>query len=201
MPTQPPPSRYRVIERGRRLEVIDTWATTRPPRLEPRPEPADRYDDIPVSAPAPASAVVADAWPTTPGFTVTPVPDDSPPVAREPAAALPPRASRAFSNEPDLLRNIAVMVCGGKRDGDGALLLTTARFYDRRAPRTITLDVEGEREVGLIVVMGLVILIAATLTALSFGGPGIFVLLIALSLLRQTKMATTPWLDRLEGLP
>lgn len=45
MPIEPPPSRYRVVERGRRLEVIDTRATngtparrpaggTRPPRGE-----------------------------------------------------------------------------------------------------------------------------------------------------------------------
>ncbi len=36
--TEPPPSRYRVVERGRRLEVIDTRAhpTGPPPRLFPR---------------------------------------------------------------------------------------------------------------------------------------------------------------------
>ena len=45
MPIEPPPSRYRVVERGRRLEVMDTRATngtparrpaggTRPPRGE-----------------------------------------------------------------------------------------------------------------------------------------------------------------------
>lgn len=38
MRTEPPPSRYRVVERGRRLEVVDTWDGGRPvaPLARPR---------------------------------------------------------------------------------------------------------------------------------------------------------------------
>ncbi|MBV8238664.1 MAG: hypothetical protein JO221_07840 [Sphingomonas sp.] len=38
MPTEPPPSRYRVVERGRRLEVIDTRVTGAAPAGQPMRE-------------------------------------------------------------------------------------------------------------------------------------------------------------------
>lgn len=38
MPTEPPPSRYRVVERGRRLEVIDTRVTGAVPGGQPMRE-------------------------------------------------------------------------------------------------------------------------------------------------------------------
>lgn len=54
MPTEPPPTRYKVVERGRRLEVIDTWAGAAPaaPRL-PEPAPMARRTADPVAAPRP----------------------------------------------------------------------------------------------------------------------------------------------------
>lgn len=41
--SEPPPPRYRVVERGRRLEVIDTWTgapATRTPPAQPTPRAA-----------------------------------------------------------------------------------------------------------------------------------------------------------------
>jgi len=53
-----PPPRYRVVERGRRLEVIDTWANTRP-AAQAIPEPGARPRDL--AAPPPSSGAAAAA--------------------------------------------------------------------------------------------------------------------------------------------
>lgn len=70
MAMEPPPSRYRVVERGRRLEVIDTLAERR--------------------------------------------------------AVYAPEASASRSPAPDILANTASLFAS-ERDGDGRLLLNTAR--------------------------------------------------------------------------
>lgn len=51
---RPPPSRYKVVERGRRLEVIDTWAarSATPAPASPAERPRDRADRAPRTAPA-----------------------------------------------------------------------------------------------------------------------------------------------------
>lgn len=55
---RPPPSRYKVVERGRRLEVIDTWAapSATPAPAAPAERPRGRTDRAPHAAPAPARA-------------------------------------------------------------------------------------------------------------------------------------------------
>lgn len=58
---RPPPSRYKVVERGRRLEVIDTWAAH-----SATPAPAERPRDRADRAPrAVAAADVRDTLFTT----------------------------------------------------------------------------------------------------------------------------------------
>lgn len=54
---RPPPSRYKVVERGRRLEVIDTWAarSATPAPAAPAERPRDRADRAPRAAPAAAA--------------------------------------------------------------------------------------------------------------------------------------------------
>jgi hypothetical protein len=79
------------------------------------------------------------------------------------------------------------------------LVLRTARFYDSRAPRAIALDLEGERELGLAVLVGLAVAAGAVLFTATLGWPGIVVGAIAVVLVRQVNLVATPWLDRLAG--
>ena len=51
MPSEPPPSRYRVVERGRRLEVIDTLSG------ETTPAPSRSADAL-----GPGSAITTHRW-------------------------------------------------------------------------------------------------------------------------------------------
>jgi hypothetical protein len=195
MPSEPPPSRYRVIERGGRLQVIDTWATTRPQsRMADYAEP-ETVADLDPSDQAPAEPI-ADRWPD---FTAVPSPP--PMTSAQPAPSAPSlqRAAQIVAGPPELLRNVAATICGDKRDGDGRLVLRTARFYDSRAPRTITLDLDGEREVGLVVLVALAVAAGAVLFTATLGWPGIVVGVIAVGLVRQANLIATPWLDRLAG--
>lgn len=199
MSSGPPPSRYRVIERGGRLQVIDTWAARRPPRSADYAEPVplddlDRSD--PVAADPVADSGSGDGRPwsdSAQGPGVSPMDLDRP----TPSAPLPPRASRIVAESPELLRNVAATICGDKRDGDGRLVLQTARFYDSRAPRAIALDLDGERELGLAMLAALALAVAAVLFTATLGWPGIVVGVIAVGLARQVNVIATPWLDRL----
>jgi len=198
MPSEPPPSRYRVIERGGRLQVIDTWAGTRPqPRIADYAEPESVEVDPSDQA---LADTLTDAWPDA-ARSPDPVGASSgaPAAPDQPVFAAPPplRASQIVAGPPELLRNVAATICGDKRDGDGRLLLTTARFYDSRAPRTIALDPDGEREIGLVVLVALAVAIGAVLFTATLGWPGIVVGVIAVGLVRQANQIATPWLDRL----
>jgi preprotein translocase subunit Sec61beta len=143
---------------------------------------------------------VTDAWPDA-ARSPDPVgaPSGAPAALDRPVFAAPPplRASQIVAGPPELLRNVAATICGDKRDGDGRLLLTTARFYDSRAPRTIALDPDGEREIGLVVLVALAVAIGAVLFTATLGWPGIVVGVIAVGLVRQANQIATPWLDRL----
>ncbi|AJP73551.1 hypothetical protein [Sphingomonas hengshuiensis] len=78
---RPPPTRYKVVERGRRLEVIDTWsgAVATPPMAETR-ERRGRTDRAPAPAPSrPAATAPADSRDTL--FTTQPWYDDKAPRA------------------------------------------------------------------------------------------------------------------------
>jgi preprotein translocase subunit Sec61beta len=194
MPSKPPPSRYRVIERGGRLQVIDTWAAKRPqPRMADYAEP-EPVADVDSQDQTPAEPI-ADRWPD---FATAPSP---PPVALDQPAssALPPlpRTAQIVAGPPEVLGNIAAAICGNKRDRDGRLLLRTARFYDSRAPRTIALDPDGEREVGIVVLVALAVAAGAVLFTATLGWTGVVVGVIAVGLVRQANQIATPWLDRL----
>jgi preprotein translocase subunit Sec61beta len=198
MPSQPPPSRYRVIERGGRLQVIDTWAAKRPPAMADYAEPEAVEDD---SSDQALADTVTDAWPNFAQSSPDPVgiSSSAPGASDQPAFSAPPplRASQIVADPPELLRNTAAVICGNKRDSEGRLLLTTARFYDSRALRTITLDPDGEREVGLVVLVALALAAGAVLFTATLGWPGIVVGVIAVVLVRQANQIATPWLDRL----
>jgi preprotein translocase subunit Sec61beta len=200
MPSGPPPSRYRVIERGGRLQVIDTWAATRPqPRTADYAEP-ESIADVDLSDQALADTMT-DAWPRPARSSPDPVgtPSPAPAASDQPAfsAPSPLRASPIVAGPPELLRNVAATICGDKRDGDGRLLLKTARFYDSRAPRMIALDPDGEREVGLVVLVAVAAAAGAVLFTATLGWPGIVVGVIAVGLVGRANVIGTPWLDRL----
>lgn len=116
-----------------------------------------------------------------------------PPVPSAPSQ----RAPTLVAGPPELLRNVAATVCSDTRDSDGRLVLKTARFYDSRAPRSIALDPDGERELGLVMLVALALAVGAVLFTVTLGWPGIVVGAIAIVLVRQVNMVATPWLDRL----
>ncbi|HEX7850424.1 MAG TPA: hypothetical protein VF485_11900 [Sphingomonas sp.] len=198
MPSGPPPSRYRVIERGGRLQVIDSWAATRPPAMAAYADPV-AVEDVDPSDP-PFADRAAEAWSDTP-----PPPVGFADMSAQPAmtldratpAAPPPRAPDLVAGPPELLRNVAATICGDARDADGRLVLKTARFYDSRAPRAIALDAEGERQLGLAILVVLALAVGAMLFTATLGWPGIVVGVIAVGLVRQVNLVATPWLDRL----
>jgi len=198
MPSGPPPSRYRVIERGGRLQVIDTWAERRPPAMAAYADPVP-VEDVDPSDP-PFRDMAVDDWSDTkpsPGG----VADRSAQPARtlDPSvpSAPPQRAPNLVAGPPELLRNVAATICGDARDGEGRLVLNTARFYDSRAPRAIALDLDGERELGLAMLVALALAVGAVLFTVTLGWPGIVVGLFAIVLVRQVNLVATPWLDRL----
>ena len=172
-----PPSRYRVIERGRRLEVIDTLAGRRPAyAAEARPQPW-------------APAEVADR----------PVGDEvepEPVTERVPGPSQPAPLGSMPEAPPDFLINAANIV-GSGRDRDGRLLLVTARWYDAKGPRTIALDQAAERTLGAAVLVLLAIAVGGIVFGLLIGWAGFAVLFVAVSLAGRIKNIATPWLDRL----
>jgi hypothetical protein len=200
MPSGPPPSRYRVIERGGRLQVIDTWAATRPPRSM-----IDYADPVPAQGTDPTDPPsfdsVADDWPDAGRSPADPADmpaDPVMPLDRSIASTPPlPRAADPVAGPPELLRNVAATICGDARDGEGRLVLNTARFCDSRAPRAIALDLQGERALGLAMLVVLAMAVAGVLFAVSLGWPGVVIGVIAIGLARQVSVIATPWLDRL----
>jgi len=197
MPSGPPPSRYRVIERGGRLQVIDTWAARRPPTMAAYADPVP-VEDVDPSDP-PFSDTAADDWSET-----TPSPAGFADRSAQPARTLDPpvsapsqRAPNLVAGPPELLRTVAATICDDVRDSEGRLVLKTARFYDSRAPRTIALDLDGERELGLAMLVALALAVGAVLFTVTLGWPGIVVGVIAIGLVRQVNLVATPWLDRL----
>lgn len=192
MVLQAPPSRYRVIERKGRLEVVDTWAGH---------HPASAHVPLaPVVAEAPAVA----AADTSPDPLVERWPDFVPePTASRSAldpvpATVPPLASRRMiAPQPGFLRSVAMAVCGDKRDIDGRLMLNTARWFDLKAPRRIALDPDGEREIGLTILILLAGAIGFALIAVTSGWFAIPTLLIAFWVSRRVPAMITPTLDRI----
>jgi len=187
-----------VIERGGRLQVIDTWAAARPqPRMTDYAEPVP-VEDVGPSDPFADSA--ADTWSGT-----VPSPAGLADPAAQPAVTLdraipsvpPSRTPEVMVGPPELLRNVAATICDDARDSDGRLVLKTARFYDSRAPRAIALDADGERELGLVMLVALALAVGAVLFTVALGWPGIVVGVIAIGLARQVNLVATPWLDRL----
>ena len=198
MPSEPPPSRYRVIERGRRLQVIDTWADRRPRTMAAYADPIP-VEDVDPSDP-PFADTAGDSWSgTTPPRTGLADPPFQPAMGldRAPPTVPSSRAPQLMSGPPELLRNVAATVCSDVRDSDGRLVLKTARFYDSRAPRAIALDPDGERELGLAMLVALALAVGAVLFTVTLGWPGIVVGVIAIGLARQVDLIATPWLDRL----
>ena len=197
MPSEPPPSRYRVIERGGRLQVIDTWAARRPPAMAAYAD-LDSVEDVDPSDPPLADTAAgdwADAAPSPAGFVDAPA---QPAMTLDsPISFAPPRAPKLVAGPPELLRTVAATICGDSRDSDGRLVLKTARFYDSRAPRAIALDVDGERQLGLAMLVALALAVGAVLLTATLGWPGILVGVIAAGLARQVNLVATPWLDRL----
>lgn len=219
MVLEAPPSRYRVVERGGRLTVIDTQgdgtvrsardliardAAARRVAIDDAPGvPADHLEILPLSAP------MALPRPQTAG------PSDKPPATgtRRPLgqradvagadrllAASPPRAfsrNDPLTQPPGLLRSVAAAVAGNARDDAGRLLLTTARWYDAKAVRTVALEPAAETRIG-VAVLAAAFALLVTLGLFLSGEPAGWVLaVLAFVGVGQVKPVVTRQLDRL----
>lgn len=178
-----PPSRYRVVERGGRLEVVDTYLGGAPQTA------ADLVPGL-------ASDDAADARPPEARVARQPEPRADSPMAAPPAPR--PRAAEALiARPPELVRTVAATMCNDVRDGDGRLILTTARWYDRKGPRDIALDLRGERQLGTMVMVLLGLTVAAIVLAVIFGWAGLILLGVAAVQIGRIQTIATPWLDQL----
>lgn len=177
MPMDPPPSRYRVVERGGRLVVIDSVVGGAPPTArELLPEvtsdsAAERFESF-----------FRDGADTQAG----PLPPQRPAAAQAMIAA-----------PPGVLRNVAATVCGDRRDRDGRLQLKTARWFDAKGPRTVALSENGARQLGLVVLALVVAVIVAVFLVVLWSVVGWAFVIVGVVALRQMKPAVTAWIDRL----
>ncbi|MDB5679055.1 hypothetical protein [Sphingomonas bacterium] len=183
---QPPPSRYRVVERGGRLVVLDSAVGGAPLTardLLPDMASESRTDDTP------------------PMVLDEPYMDEQP--LAEPVAPVAPPPSRyataqsMIAEPPGALRSVAETVAGGARDGDGRLLLTTARWYDAKGPRTLALGMAAEQQLGGAVLALVAAAIVAVFLAVMGDVIGWMIVFGALFLLSRAKPVATLWIDRL----
>ncbi|MEO5492703.1 MAG: hypothetical protein ABIR08_01600 [Sphingomonas sp.] len=113
---------------------------------------------------------------------------------------LPPRPAFAQSPiavPPGLLRNIAATVCSDRRDADGRLQWTTARWFDAKGPRTVSLSQKAEPQLGFATLALLATAVFAIIFAVAFGFVALIILFVVGSTLRQAKPGVTAWIDRL----
>jgi len=179
---KPPPSRYRVVERGGRLVVIDSRSGGVPPTA--RDSLTDRReDDAPPSSYPRESGESAVENDVTREVPLRPSPY---PARRSPIAALP-----------GLLNNVASTVCSDRRDAEGWLQWTTARWFDAKGPRPVALLAKGEPQLGIAALALLAAAFLAVITAMAMGLVGWVMLVIAGSLLPKAKPAVTAWIDSL----
>lgn len=179
---QAPPSRYRVVERGGRLVVIDSLSGSTPLRAK---------DLLPATTDD-ASATYVD------------YPEDDPPqpasapILEAPRSALSPPPGKSLAPQaPSGLASIAATVAGQARDDRGRLLLTTARWYDAKGPRTLALDMAGEQQLGGAII-GLVVAAFVALCLVVLGDVlGWMIVFAIIFLAARAKPLTTVWLDRL----
>lgn len=171
----PPSSRYRVVEEGRRLVVIDRWASEgRPDSIsgEGWPPPAP-----PQSPPLPTSSS-SSLWSGSSG---------SPGQPRANLDAAPPRPSDSGLR---FNRNIG---------GDPGVELHTHAFFDAKGPRTIRLAPGSS---GISKALQAVVIIFVVLTALSVMMSPIALLLVVAVVFQgraKFRSAITLWLDTLES--
>lgn len=144
-----PPSRYRIVERDRRLVVIDTQsgASVRQPR------------------PAPASPPVRSPWQSGENSrntdAVKPPPRSAP---ARPSVTIPAQISRDIASWQDSLINIGSIATESKRDGNGRPVLRTMKWFDDQAPRYFALERPATIKLG----GGVAVVIALAVVGLMF---------------------------------
>jgi hypothetical protein len=169
---QPPPPRYRIVERNGRLIVTDTWAENRPPRPE-----------------APMVSM-----PGTPKRS-------SPATAGRPTGTGVPRLPAGGLIE-TLGAILVLGLCAGSTDSAGNPILTTANYYDVNGPRDIVLAPAGAKRLGrwLLGAVLAAMAMAVVMFATPWGFVVAFVLvgMIASNANTTARPAITRWLDALE---
>ena len=184
MRLEAPPSRYRVIERGGRLVVIDSVAGGAPLKARDLlPATVDDLDEPPRLAEddkdvRPAQEFLLQALAT-----------------RKTSATA---SQSSFAEPPTLLRNVAATVCSDARDADGRLQWTTARWFDAKGPRTVALSKKAEPQLGFATLALLIAAFCAVIFVVAFGFVAFIVLFVAGSFARQAKPAVTAWIDKLD---
>ena len=177
---EPPPSRYRVVERGGRLVVIDSVVGGAPPTAREllSGKVSERSSDAASFYPYPRES------------------GDPGPEAVSPFVLDSRVRGNTAGNPPGAAQNVAETVIGNTRDDQGRLLLTTARWYDAKGPRTLALGAEGERQLGSIVVALAVGAMIAVVLAVVGETVGWVVVMVAIVALNRAKPIATAWLDR-----
>ena len=180
---EPPPPRYRIVERNGRLIATDTWAENRPARSGtslPRRETAQPRSD-----------------------TAQPRIDTaSPRLSQSPRLDLPRARSEPASNGFDALGAALVLAaCGGSTDPAGRPILSTLNYFDIKGPREIVLNPASAQRLGRWLTAMLLVTISMTILACVFTEA--FVVLAVLfglgasSANTAARPAITRWLDSL----
>lgn len=198
---QAPPSRYRVVERGGRLVVLDS-AIGGAPMTARDLLPAMASDDG-------ADALSLDQYPRENGdpesqteflTTLDPRFREDTDLGSGELPKAPPRpaaAQRMIAEPPGLLRNVAATVCSDRRDADGRLQWTTARWFDSKGPRPIALSLAGERQLGFVALALLVSAVVGVILVVMGDVIGWMVVFGAFFLLSRAKPVATLRIDRL----
>ena len=106
------------------------------------------------------------------------------------------RIVRAGDEGGSLLRRLALIVCAGAEDAEGRPMLSTAAWFDKKAPREFSLDQSGVQKVGG-TVLAMLLLIGFVFLLIAVIGFEILVIAIVLLLLvgKNAGSLATGWVD------
>ncbi|WEJ98927.1 MAG: hypothetical protein P0Y59_18565 [Candidatus Sphingomonas phytovorans] len=175
--SQVPPPRYRIVERDRRLIVIDNWAGDKtPPSSFPQVRPT-------ASLPPTPSPSGRDLLPRTSGGSAN-------------------RIARAGEDGGTLLRQLALAACAGAEDAEGRPIFTSASWFDSKAKREFSLGRSGVERLGGTVLAFLIFIGLIAILAFAIGFEALFVPVFLFVVVGKNIPAIgTRWVDRLEKLP
>lgn len=106
------------------------------------------------------------------------------------------RIVRAGDEGGSFLRRLALIACAGAEDAEGRPILSTASWFDKKAPRQFSLDQSGVQKVGgtvlaMLALIGFVLLLTAVV-----GFEILFIAIVPLVLVgKNAGSLATGWVD------